>query len=43
MGWLVAIIVLPILFVIGATVAVLKLAFLLLRLVFAPARAFSRW
>jgi hypothetical protein len=43
MGWLVAIIVLPILFVIGATVAVLKLTFMLLRLVFAPARAISRW
>jgi hypothetical protein len=43
MGWVVAIIVLPLLFVVGATVAVLKLAFLLLRLVFAPARVLSRW
>jgi hypothetical protein len=43
MGRLVAIIVLPLLFIVGATVAVLKLAFLLVRLLFAPARAISRW
>jgi hypothetical protein len=42
MGWLVAIIVLPLLFVIGATIGVLKLTFLLLRLLFAPARALGR-
>jgi hypothetical protein len=42
MGWLVAIIVLPILFVIGATIAGLKLTFLFLRLLFAPARFLSR-
>jgi hypothetical protein len=42
MGWLVAIIVVPILFIVGATIAVLKLTFLLLRLLFAPARALSR-
>jgi hypothetical protein len=42
MGWLVAIIVLPLLFIVGATVAVLKLTFLLLRLVFAPARTLGR-
>lgn len=37
MGWLVAIIVLPLLFVVGATIAVFKLTALLLRLVFVPA------
>ena len=41
MGWLVAIIVLPLLFVVGATITVMKLTFLLLRLVFAPARSLS--
>jgi hypothetical protein len=43
MGWLVAIIVLPLLFIVGASIAVLKLTFLLLRLLFAPARVLSRW
>lgn len=42
MGWLVAIIVLPLLFIIGMTIAVLKLPFLLLRLLFAPALALRR-
>jgi hypothetical protein len=43
MGWLVEIMVLPLLLIVGATVAVLKLTFLLLRLLFAPARALGRW
>jgi hypothetical protein len=42
MGWLVAIFVLPLLFVVGMTIAV-KLTFLLLRLLFAPARVLSWW
>jgi hypothetical protein len=41
MGIVIAIIVAPILFIVGATIAVFKLAFLLLRLVFAPARWLS--
>jgi hypothetical protein len=36
MGWLVAIIVLPLLFVIGATYAVLRFAMLLIQLCFLP-------
>jgi hypothetical protein len=43
MGSLVAIVVLPLLFIVGATIAVLKLARLLLWLTFAPARALRRW
>jgi hypothetical protein len=39
MAWLVAIVVLPLLFVLVATYAVMKLALLVLRLVFAPALA----
>jgi hypothetical protein len=42
MGWLVAIVVLPILFAIVATYAVLKLAFLLLRVVLAPVALLRR-
>jgi hypothetical protein len=42
MGWVIAIIVLPLLFIVVTTVAVIKLTFLLLRLVFAPAGALSR-
>jgi hypothetical protein len=42
MGWLVAIIVLPLLFVIGMTVLVCKLFRMLLRFVFAPATGLRR-
>jgi len=42
MGWLVAIVVLPIVFAIVATYAVLKLALLLLRFVSAPALSLRR-
>jgi hypothetical protein len=42
MAWLVAIVVLPLLFVLVATYAVMKLALLVLRLVFAPALALRR-
>jgi hypothetical protein len=42
MGWLLAIIVLPLLFAVGATIAVFKLTFLLLRLLFLPALMLRR-
>jgi hypothetical protein len=42
MGWLVAIVIFPLLFMVVATYAVVKLALLLLRLAFAPALALRR-
>ena len=42
MGWLVAIIVLPLLFVVAATYIVLRLGMMVVRLMFAPALALRR-